>query len=48
MLKKFIISHAPIWEMIFIVQHYEVFMHPRYNYIELINRKLKENGRLQN
>ncbi len=43
MLKKFIISHAPIWEMLFIIQNYEYLYKPHINYVELINNKLKNN-----
>lgn len=40
MLKKFIISHAPLWEAIFIIENF-IFLHkPPFNYIKF----LKEQG----
>jgi len=40
MLKKFIISHAPIWEAIFIIENFITLHKPKFNYIETINKKL--------
>lgn len=40
MLKKFIISHAPLWEAIFIIENFVTLHKPKYNYIETINQKL--------
>ena len=41
MLKKFIISHAPIWEMLFIVENYLDLCRAPYNFMDLIDNKLK-------
>ena len=41
MLKKFIISHAPVWEALFIIQNHKILHKPQYNYIEKINTKIE-------
>lgn len=44
MLKKFIISHAPIWEAIWIVQnHKELLTNIPFNFIEFLNNQIKQN-----
>lgn len=43
MLKKFIISHAPLWEAIFIIENLKHLMRPKFNYVTLINQKLNGN-----
>lgn len=43
MLKKFIMFHAPIWEALFIIEHYVELHKPKINYVELLNNKLKDN-----
>lgn len=40
MLKKFIMSHAPIWEAIFIIDNYSLLSLPKINYVKLIESKL--------
>jgi len=40
MLKKFIISHAPIWEAIFIIENYITLHKPNINYFNIINNGL--------
>ena len=42
MLKKFIISHAPIWEAIFIIENFKHLYKPKFNYVQQINSKLEE------
>jgi len=37
MLKKFIISHAPLWEAIFIIENYITLHKPNFNYFKKIN-----------
>jgi len=44
MLDKFIISHAPIWEAIFILENYKFLCKARQNFMIKINSKLKELG----
>lgn len=44
MLKKFIIGHAPLWEMIYIVLNYENLKHPIINFINYINHELNARG----
>lgn len=41
MLKKFIISHAPIWSVIFIIENYIELHKPKYNYINTLNNGLQ-------
>ena len=44
MLRKFIISHAPIWEAIFILENYIELHKPRFDYFKMIEdgiRKIK-------
>lgn len=42
MLKKFIISHAPIWEALFIIENYTILSRPHINYVKQINSKIYE------
>jgi len=42
MLKKFIISHAPLWEAVFIIENYIELHKPKFNYLKTI-----ENGLLK-
>lgn len=42
MLKKFIINHAPLYEAKFILQNYIELHKPEYNFIQLINEKIKK------
>lgn len=42
MLKKFIISHAPLWEAIFIIENFIELHKPRFNYYDTINRGLEK------
>lgn len=46
MLKKFIISHAPIWEALFIIENYILLHKARQNFIEKINNQLPSNKQL--
>ncbi len=41
MLKKFIISHAPLWEALFIIENYILLHKTRHNYRKIINDGLK-------
>lgn len=41
MLKKFIISHAPIWEAIFILENFRELDRPKFNFISHLNKTLK-------
>lgn len=43
MLKKFIISHAPIWEAIFIIENYKNLHKPAFNYFKTIQNGIKQN-----
>lgn len=45
MIKKFIISHAPLWEAIWIIENFKskTLYKPSYNFIEYLNNKI--NGR---
>lgn len=42
MLKKFIISHCPIWEGLFIIENFVLLHKPNFNYKEVIENGLKE------
>ncbi len=44
MLKKFIISHAPLWEAIWILENYPKLQKPRHNFIKILNEKINERG----
>jgi hypothetical protein len=47
MLKKFIISHAPIWQALFIIENYILLHRPNQNFIKTINdgiRKIKQSS----
>lgn len=44
MLKRFIMHHAPLWEMIFIIQNYKELSVPKFNYIQFINDELYKRG----
>lgn len=41
MLKKFIISHAPIWEAIFIIENYILLHKPKFNFFKKIENGLQ-------
>jgi len=43
MLKKFIISHAPLFSLIFILENFIELHKPKYNYIKQINNGLQKN-----
>jgi len=43
MLKKFIISHAPIWEALFIIENYIELHKPKFNYFKIIENGLTKN-----
>jgi hypothetical protein len=43
MLKKFVRSHAPLWEAIFILENYTRLHRPAFNYFKKINDGLKKN-----
>ncbi len=40
MLKKFIISHAPIWEAIYIIENHKRLVNPFFNYEQFLNNNL--------
>jgi hypothetical protein len=44
MLKKFIISHAPVWEALWIVENYIPLHKAKFNFIEHLNEKINERG----
>lgn len=44
MLKKFILSHAPIWEAIWILGNYPKLCKVRHNFIKILNEKINEQG----
>ncbi len=45
MLKKFILSHCPIWEGIWIIQnHKQLITNIPFNFLEHLTIKIKENG----
>lgn len=44
MLKKFIVSHAPIWEAIWILENYKKLCRAEYNFIKHLNEKINERG----
>ncbi len=41
MLKKFIISHAPLWEAIFIIENHKELYKPKFNYFKTIEDGIK-------
>lgn len=41
MLKKFIISHAPIWEALFIIENFRQLDRPLFNYVNKINDEIQ-------
>lgn len=43
MLKKFIISHAPLWEALFIIENHKELYKPIYNYKQKIDHELQRN-----
>lgn len=48
MLKKFIISHAPIWQALFIIENFVYLHKPKINYFKKIEdgiRKIKQNSK---
>lgn len=46
MLKKFIISHAPIWEAIFIIENFIELHKPKFNYYKLIENGINTTERV--
>ncbi len=40
MAKKFLISHAPMWEAIFMIKNWKTLRDPKFNFIEKINSQL--------
>ena len=42
MMKKFIITHAPIWFAIFIIQNMDILHKPMFNYIKTIDEKINK------
>src|SRR6185436_10090686 len=44
MLKKFILSHAPIWEAIWILENYKYLCLAKHNFIKHLNEKINERG----
>lgn len=42
MLKKFILSHAPIWEMIFICENYKLLSKYRRNHFKILEEGIKQ------
>ena len=42
MLKRFLRSHAPIWEALWIIENYVDLLKPKFNYINFLNEKLNE------
>jgi hypothetical protein len=47
MLKKFIMSHAPMWEALFIIENYITLHKPKFNYFKQIENglhKIKQNS----
>ena len=42
MLEKFIIGHAPLWQIFFIVENFYTLMHPSFNHYKLFDSKLGE------
>ena len=48
MLKKFILSHCPIWEGIWLIQnHKKLLSNIPFNFIEYLNKKIKQNDKLR-
>lgn len=45
MLKKFIISHAPIWEALWIIENYISLIKPEFDYFKLLNQKIENYGK---
>lgn len=44
MLRKFVIGHAPIWEAIWILENWPKLIHPKFNFVKLLNEKINENN----
>jgi len=44
MLKKFIISHAPLWEAIWILENYRMLCKPKHDFIKYLNKQINERG----
>lgn len=42
MLKKFILSHAPIWEAIWILENYKKLCRPEFDFIKYFNQQINE------
>jgi hypothetical protein len=47
MMKKFIISHAPMWEAIFIIENYMSVYKPDYNFLKKIENSILELKQLE-
>jgi hypothetical protein len=43
MLKKFIMYHAPLWEVLFILENYRDLQQPQFNYIQKLENELSRN-----
>lgn len=43
MIKKFILSHAPLWEALFIVENYKLLQRCPFNYFKVIEEGIKQN-----
>lgn len=48
MLKKFIISHCPLFESIFIIENYLYLYKPEFNYLEYLEQKIKQQNGTNN
>jgi len=44
MLKKFIISHAPLWEALFIIENYKLLLIPKFNFLQFLTNKIHEHN----
>jgi len=44
MIKKFILSHAPIWEAIWILENYKRLCRPEFDFIKHFNQQINERG----
>lgn len=47
MLKKFIISHAPIWEAVYIIENYKRLVKIDFNFIQYLNEQIKSNNQIK-
>jgi len=48
MMKKFIISHAPLWEALFILDNYKYLYKPKINFNKIIENGIKETNSKRN